>query len=58
MAANPGYRDNAVHTSNSIKSVFATVRHRSIRTTGAASQYSARLMLFTLVMGAAKPGND
>ncbi len=34
--------------------MFATVRHRTIRTRGALSQDTARLMVFKLVMAAAK----
>ena len=40
--------------SNPIESVFATVRHRTVRTKGALSQDTARLMVFKLVMAAAK----
>ncbi len=43
-----------LRTSNPIESVFATVRHRTIRTRGALSQDTARLMVFKLVMAAAK----
>jgi transposase-like protein len=43
-----------LRTSNPIESVFATVRHRTIRTKGALSQDTARLMVFKLVMAAAK----
>jgi len=43
-----------LRTSNPIKSVFATVRHRTVRTKGALSQDTARLMVFKLVMAAAK----
>src|SRR5881628_2340254 len=43
-----------LRTSNPIESVFATVRHRTIRTKGALSQDTARLMVFKLVMTAAK----
>jgi putative transposase len=43
-----------LRTSNSIESVFATVRHRTVRTKGALSQDTARLMVFKLVMAAAK----
>ena len=43
-----------LRTSNPIESVFATVRHRTVRTKGALSQDSARLMVFKLVMAAAK----
>jgi putative transposase len=34
--------------------VFATVRHRTVRTKGALSQDTARLMVFKLVTAAAK----
>jgi len=40
--------------SNPIESVFATVRHRTVRTKGALSQDTARLMVFKLVMAAAR----
>ncbi len=43
-----------LRTSNPIESVFATVRHRIVRTKGALSQKTARLMVFKLVMAAAK----
>jgi putative transposase len=43
-----------LRTSNPIESVFATVRHRTVRTRGALSQDTARLMVFKLVMAAAK----
>jgi hypothetical protein len=43
-----------LRTSNPIESVFATVRHRTVRTKGAPSQDTARLMVFKLVMAAAK----
>ena len=43
-----------LRTSNPIDSVFATVRHRTVRTKGALSQDTARLMVFKLVMAAAK----
>jgi putative transposase len=43
-----------LRTSNPIESVFATVRHRTVRTKGALSQDTARLMIFKLVMAAAK----
>lgn len=38
-----------LRTSNPIESVFATVRHRTVRTKGALSQKTAKLMVFTLV---------
>ena len=43
-----------LRTSNPVESVFATVRHRTVRAKGALSQDTARLMVFKLVMGAAK----
>jgi putative transposase len=43
-----------IRTSNPIESVFATVRHRTVRIKGALSQHTARLMVFKLVMAAAK----
>jgi putative transposase len=38
-----------LRTTNPIESVFATVRHRTIRTKGALSQETARLMVFKLI---------
>jgi transposase-like protein len=43
-----------LRSSNPIESVFATVRHRTGRTKGALSQETAKLMVFKLVMAAAK----
>jgi putative transposase len=43
-----------LRTSNPIESVFATIRHRTVRTKGALSQDTARLMVFKLAMAAAK----
>jgi transposase-like protein len=43
-----------LRTSNPIESVFATVRHRTVRTKGSLSQRTARLMVFKLVSAAAK----
>lgn len=43
-----------LRTSNPIESVFATVRHRTVRTKGSLSHKTARLMVFKLVMAAAK----
>ncbi|HXY57947.1 MAG TPA: IS256 family transposase [Methylocystis sp.] len=43
-----------LRTSNPIESVFATVRHRTVRMKGALSQDTARLMVFKLVMTASK----
>jgi transposase-like protein len=45
-----------LRTSNPIESVFATVRHRTVRTKGALSQKTAKLMVFTLVRAASKNG--
>ena len=43
-----------LRTSNPIESVFATVRHRTVRTRGALSAITAKLMVFKLVTAAAK----
>ena len=43
-----------LRTSNPIESVFATVRHRTVRTEGALSAKTAKLMVFKLVDAAAK----
>jgi len=43
-----------LRTANPIESVFATVRHRTVRTKGALSQNTAKLMVFTLVRAASK----
>ena len=43
-----------LRTANPIESVFATVRHRTVRTKGALSSTTARLMVFKLVMAASK----
>jgi putative transposase len=50
----PAEHGDPLRTSNPIESVFATVRHRTVRTKGALSQDTARLMVFKLVMAAAK----
>ena len=50
----PVTTEDHLRTSNPIESVFATVRHRTVRTKGALSQDTARLMVFKLVMAAAK----
>lgn len=50
----PGEHWDHLRTSNPIESVFATVRHRTVRTKGALSQKTARLMVFTLVRAASK----
>ena len=41
-----------LRTSNPVESVFATVRHRTVRTKGALSQKTVKLMVFTLVRAA------
>jgi transposase-like protein len=43
-----------LRTTNPIESVFATVRHRTVRTKGALSHKTARLMVFKLVIAASK----
>ena len=43
-----------LRTSNPIESVFATVRHRTVRTKGALSQRTVKLMVFTLVQAASR----
>ena len=43
-----------LRTSNPIESVFATVRHRTVRTKGALSQKTVKLMVFTLARAAQK----
>jgi hypothetical protein len=43
-----------VRTTNPIESVFATVRHRTMRTKGALSQDTAKLMVFKLITAAAR----
>jgi transposase-like protein len=43
-----------LRTSNPVESVFATVRHRTVRTRGSLSPTTARLMVFKLVMAASK----
>ena len=50
----PAQHWDHLRTSNPIESVFATVRHRTVRTKGALSQDTARLMVFKLVLAAAK----
>ena len=43
-----------LRTSNPIESVFATVRHRTVRTKGSLSTTTAKLMVFKLVTAAAR----
>lgn len=43
-----------LRTSNPVESVFATVRHRTMRAKGALSQKTARLMVFKLIIAASK----
>ena len=44
-----------LRTSNPIESVFATVRHRTVRTKGALSAKTAKLMVFKLVNASSMP---
>src|SRR6056297_2506597 len=50
----PGEHWDHLRTGNPIESVFATVRHRTVRTKGALSQKTAKLMVFKLVQAAGK----
>ncbi len=50
----PGDHWDHQRTGNPIESVFATVRHRTVRTKGALSQKTAKLMVFKLVQAAAR----
>src|SRR6516225_10139694 len=43
-----------LRSSNPIESVFATVRHRTVRTKGSLSQRTAKLMVFKLIDAASK----
>jgi hypothetical protein len=43
-----------IPVTNPIESVFATVRHRTVRTKGSLSPKTAKLMVFKLVSAAAK----
>lgn len=43
-----------LRTTNPIESVFATVRHRTVRTKGSLSPTTAKLMVFKLVISASK----
>src|ERR1700722_5194785 len=54
----PAEHWDRLRTSNPIESVFATVRHRTVRTKGSLSAMTAKLMVFKLVTAAAKPGDD
>ena len=50
----PAEHREHLRTANPIESVFATLRHRTVRTKGALSQDTARLVVFKLVMAVAK----
>ncbi|MDA9436935.1 hypothetical protein XH88_35120 [Bradyrhizobium sp. CCBAU 51627] len=52
----PAERWDHLRTTNPIESVFATVRHRTVRTKGSLSPTTAGLMVFKLVIAAAKTG--
>ena len=43
-----------MRTTNPIESVFATVRHRTVRTKGSLSSVTAKLMVFKLIIAASK----
>ena len=43
-----------LRTTNPIESVFATVRHRTVRTKGSLSSATAKLMVFKLIIAASK----
>ena len=47
-----------LRTTNPIESVFATVRHRTVRTKGSLSSKTAKLMVFKLVMAARRHGTS
>ncbi|MFN3845713.1 MAG: transposase [Paracoccaceae bacterium] len=49
-----GWQEEHLHAPNPVESVFATVRHRTVRTKGALSQKTVKLMVFTLVQAASK----
>ncbi len=50
----PAEHWDRLRTSNPIESVFATVRHRTVRTKGPLSAMTAKLLVFNLVAAAAK----
>ncbi|CDX52953.1 transposase (fragment) [Mesorhizobium plurifarium] len=50
----PAEHSDHLRTSNPTESVFATVRHRTARTKGSLSSKTGRLMVFKLVMAAAR----
>ena len=50
----PAEHWDRLRTANPIESVFATVRHRTVRTKGALSQHTALLMVFKLVKAASR----
>ena len=50
----PAVHWDHLRTANPIESVFATVRHRTVRTKGALSQHTALLMVFKLLMAASR----
>src|SRR4030095_2521172 len=50
----PGEQRDRVRTTKPIESMFATVRHRAVRTKGSLSPTTARLMVFKLVIAASR----
>jgi transposase-like protein len=50
----PAEHWDPLKTTNPIESVFATVRHRTVRTKGSLSSMTAKLMVFKLIIAASK----
>jgi len=50
----PAEQSDHLRTSNPIESVFATVRHRTVRMKGALSQKTSKIMVFMLIRAASK----
>ena len=50
----PAEHCDHLRTTNPIESVFATVRHRTVRTKGSLSPTTAKMMVFKLVISASK----
>ncbi len=46
-----------LRTTNPIESIFATVRHRTVRTKGCLSHATALVMVFKLAQSASEPGD-
>ena len=54
LYAFPAEHWDHLRTTNPIESVFATVRHRTVRTKGSLSSTTAKLMVFKLLRAASK----